>query len=52
MGHGTTLVTVTEYWDGIKSVAFSPDDLLLVSAAADGMLQFWGISEAIPIENP
>jgi WD40 repeat protein len=32
------------------SLAFSPDGTTLVTGAANGALQFWGISQAIPVE--
>ena len=40
-----------EHWDHVTSVAFSPEGDLLVSGTADGILHFWGISEAIPMDT-
>lgn len=48
---GEILRILAEESDSIISVAFSPDSHILVSAAADGVLRFWGLSEAIPLET-
>jgi len=37
--------------DSINRVAFSPDGRFLVSGGANGWVQFWGLSEAIPLGN-
>jgi len=49
-GNGTLLSTLTEYSEIIKSVDFSTDSHLLISGAGDGVIQFWGISDAIPLD--
>jgi WD40 repeat protein len=48
---GSLLRTLNENLDDFYNVAFSPDGYLLVSGSVDGIVQFWGISEAIPLEE-
>jgi hypothetical protein len=31
-------------------LAFSPNSTLMASGTSDGLVQFWGISESIPLE--
>ena len=47
---GEEVVNLVGHGSGVWSLAFSPDGSMLVSAAADGVLQFWGLSAAMPLE--
>lgn len=39
----TTKYTLRSHFDGVRSLAFHPEDLMLMTASDDGTLKYWNL---------